>query len=296
MTLLDKFNAMTADVVTDYINNQQEENLLLEFKTVNRPDLNREDRKNLAKTVSAFANSSGGLIVWGVEARNNAGVDCASAAHAIQPLTVLITALNRHGGAAVSPILEGLRHKALPTKGDSGFAVTIVPESDVGPYMAKLGEDRYYKRSGDSIYLMEHFDLEDMFGRRKKPHLSVFTRVIANRNEVIIGVENTGRGTAKAPFLSFNVPDTFSLSAFGVDGNNNQSLPRLYQSRENWRQPYYGGNANFSIHPNTKYDVAVIEWRGNIQEGGPRGEYRIDYQVGAEDMQLVHSSVTFRFG
>ena len=30
--------------------------------------------------------------------------------------------------------------------------------------MAKLGEDRYYKRSGDSFRKMEHFDLEDMFG------------------------------------------------------------------------------------------------------------------------------------
>lgn len=29
--------------------------------------------------------------------------------------------------------------------------------------MAKLEEDRYYKRSGDSFYRMEHFDLEDMF-------------------------------------------------------------------------------------------------------------------------------------
>ena len=39
--------------------------------------------------------------------------------------------------------------------------------------MAKLGENRYYKRSGDSFYQMEHFDLEDMFGRRRKPKLKM---------------------------------------------------------------------------------------------------------------------------
>jgi hypothetical protein len=50
---------------------------------------------------------------------------------------------------------------------------TFVPETDGGPFMALFGEQRYYKRSGDSFYQMEHFDLEDMFGRRQKPNLEM---------------------------------------------------------------------------------------------------------------------------
>jgi hypothetical protein len=39
--------------------------------------------------------------------------------------------------------------------------------------MAKFGQDRYYKRSGDTFRRMEHFDLEDMFGRRPRPKLEL---------------------------------------------------------------------------------------------------------------------------
>jgi hypothetical protein len=69
--------------------------------------------------------------------------------------------------------------------------------------MAKLGEDRYYKRSGDSFYRMEHFDLEDMFGRRQKPILAV--QLMEHRRcpeehlneEIHFYFINTGRGIAK---------------------------------------------------------------------------------------------------
>jgi hypothetical protein len=66
--------------------------------------------------------------------------------------------------------------------------------------MAKLGEDRYYKRSGDSFYVMEHFDLEDMFGRRQKPKLQ-FDAVPITEDGADEGLEfriqNVGRGIAK---------------------------------------------------------------------------------------------------
>lgn len=32
----------------------------------------------------------------------------------------------------------------------------------------------YYKRSEDGCYRLEHFDLEDMFGRRQRPLLELF--------------------------------------------------------------------------------------------------------------------------
>jgi len=47
-------------------------------------ELNREDRENLGVALSAFSNSRGGLIVWGVTARkDDDGVDCATA---LQPI------------------------------------------------------------------------------------------------------------------------------------------------------------------------------------------------------------------
>ncbi len=87
--------------------------------------------------------------------------------------------------------------------------------------MAKLGEDRYYKRSGDSFYRMEHFDLEDMFGRRKKPKLALSTRVLKGSEDINIylGIANMGRGSARAHTLRSQIPEPFRLSMSGLDGN-----------------------------------------------------------------------------
>jgi hypothetical protein len=70
--------------------------------------------------------------------------------------------------------------------------------------MAKLGEDRYYKRSGDSFYRMEHFDLEDMFGRRQKPNLHLRLRHDRSQQradeeleELHFSLLNNGRAIAK---------------------------------------------------------------------------------------------------
>ena len=80
MTLAATFDALSAADIVNFIANGQEEHLQLDFKTVSGPALNsRDDRRNLAVAMSGFANSSGGLIVWGAVARpNEAMIDCAT--------------------------------------------------------------------------------------------------------------------------------------------------------------------------------------------------------------------------
>ena len=60
------------DAIDDFIVNLQTEELFLDFKQAvstgkNGTSLHKDDRKNLAKGISGFGNSEGGVIVWGVE-------------------------------------------------------------------------------------------------------------------------------------------------------------------------------------------------------------------------------------
>ena len=202
MTLADQFDGVTLDDIAQMIAQGQEEHLQLDFKTVRAAHIDRDDRKRLAKYLSGFANSSGGLVIWGVVARkNDHGVDCATASEEISPLGLFLTQLNNFTGQAVSPMVDGVRHRIIETAADRGYAITLVPESISGPHMAKLGEDRYWKRSGDSFYKMEHFDLEDMFGRRQKPDLQIIPALMEGlgdeRERVTFRLLNTGRAMAK---------------------------------------------------------------------------------------------------
>lgn len=217
--------------IDDFLTNRQEEHLTLDFKTINRTDLSdKDDRRNFAKALSGFANSSGGLIIWGVEARKNPqGIDCAVGKREITNLRLFLAKLNEFTGNFISPIVEGVVHKEIKTESDKGYAVTLVPVSSAGPHMAKAGEDRYYKRSGDGFYRMEHFDLEDMFGRR--PHPKLVTRLkkgfpIASdpypkpKWQIIFDIVNAGRGTAKLIALEFvyTMGMSYGSSNFGWNG------------------------------------------------------------------------------
>ncbi len=293
MTLAEQFEALTFDGLNNYITTGQEENTYLEFKTVNRADLtHNDDKKNLAKALSGFSNSSGGLVVWGIVARNTDGIDCAVGTQEINNLPSFVSRLNELTGSAVSPIVEGVRHKSIPSTGDRGFGVTLVPESESGPHMAKLGEDRYYKRSGDSFYRMEHYDLEDMFGRRKKPKLNLTTRLVGRgaSTTIILGIENAGRGTAKAPYIAFNVTAPFAPRLFGLDGNGNDGLPKLHFGQR--LQHRYGASGNFVIHPGTTHEVTSVDLgMGARVESIPNEEIIIEYEISAEDSQIVRGSV-----
>ena len=60
------------DAIDEYIVNMQTEELFLDFKQAisigkNGTTLHKDDRKNLAKCISGFGNSEGGVVIWGVE-------------------------------------------------------------------------------------------------------------------------------------------------------------------------------------------------------------------------------------
>jgi hypothetical protein len=129
--LLEIFNQLDAAALDEFIRQGQEEHLHLDFKTVSNANLNgADDKKNLAKAVSGFANSSGGLIVWGVDARKNPlGIDCASGLNEISPIQLFVSRLTTLTGQSVSPLVDGIIHKPIIFGAEKGCAVTLVPES-----------------------------------------------------------------------------------------------------------------------------------------------------------------------
>jgi hypothetical protein len=221
MTLAETFDQLNWEAIESYVRLGQEENLHLDFKTVKNADMTAtDDKRNLARGISGFANSNGGIIVWGVDARKNSdGVDCANKIAEISKPALMVSRLNALTGDATSPIVDGIRHRVITNpETNAGVVVTLVPETDSGPYMAKLGEQRYFKRSGDSFYQMEHFDLEDMFGRRQKPKLEITIeegKKEGGTEELIVLLINQGRAVARHTgfLMSFQ-----NAEIVGVDG------------------------------------------------------------------------------
>jgi len=297
------FNSLDATRIQQFVGDKQEENLHLEFKTLNGSDLaHRDDRKNFAAALSGFANSSGGIVIWGISARKNVdGLDCANEARPVTDCRILVARLNQLTGEAVDPVVDGVRHSAHPTAEPAGFVATLVLESDVGPHMAKAGDDRYYKRSGDSFYRMEHYDIADMFGRRKRPRLHLTAEILNAgstsgggveqlKAKLVIGIENSGRAAARSPYLALRLSEPYRIDAYGIDGNKHEGLPRLVSADP--AVVRYGANADTVIHANTVREIASVEINiRRIREATftrviSPADVCIAFQIAAEDVPL----------
>jgi len=297
MTIKDIFDNLNLECIQEYIDKRQEENLHLEFKTVNNSELShQDDKKNFSKALSGFANSSGGIIVWGIVARKNEEkIDCASDKQHIDNISLFMSKLNEYTGIAVTPIVNAVEHKAIYSGKNCGFAATLVPESEIGPHMAKFKEDRYYKRSGDSFYKMEHYDITDMFGRRRTPKLIVYYKIIPGGNissggkttheyGITFGIKNEGRDSAH--FLYFAIEKVKNFA-------NSQPLnPTIYELSSfyepNWTR--IAGKNDLILHPGMFIDIFSI--RSKFKEDFiDIHDITINYEIAANDVMLAKSTL-----
>ncbi|EJR27990.1 MULTISPECIES: AlbA family DNA-binding domain-containing protein [Bacillus cereus group] len=118
------------------IKEQQVETDYLDFKRKsNGPDdkITTDDKKNYLKALSGFANTSGGVIVWGVNASKKNGLDAANEEFPIKNVKMFQTILNSLLPTALTPLLPNIQNEVIFKTGSNtdGFVVTYVPESSL---------------------------------------------------------------------------------------------------------------------------------------------------------------------
>lgn len=279
---------LTVARVLEFVKDRRREDVTLEFKRAPKVFSDKDERKLLAKAISGFANSSGGAVVWGIDARPDPeGIDCAQSAHPIGDGALFMAKLSEFGDAATFPPVTGIRHHLIDDEPGGPFAVTVVPESDLGPHMAKLGEDRYYKRSGGRFYRMEHFDVADMFGRRRVAKLHVSARVLPGQpGKAVVALRNIGRGPAIAPYLALHLPGRVTLSERGMDGMGRWTLARLPLPPDAQHAVAFGGDASLVLHPNVEIAVAILD----VREPGI-SEFDVIYEVATDGVPLTAGTI-----
>jgi hypothetical protein len=289
------FASLTTTDIAAFVTEQRQEDLTLDFKLAPKNLGDKDERKVLAKAISGFANSAGGLIVWGIDARKDAdGIDCAQATVPIADPGLLMSRLIEYGAGATSAPAPGVLHRLVEGPGGP-FALTYVPESDSGPHMAKLGEDRYYQRSGASFRVMEHFAIANMFGRRRRPQLKLYLTCESDYNSVLIELENVGRGAAKAPYLALVLPANFRPSQWGFDGNGRFGLKWGGWA---YNKCYFGGDSTTVIHPGQRVPVSkidVVQMNNSTGEWVVSGDQVVRYEIAAEEVPLTEDQITLHY-
>jgi hypothetical protein len=262
--------------------------------------LDVDDKKNIAKTVSGFANSGGGVLIWGIQ-------DKSLSPKPISEIQKFLSSILELSVQLTDPVVKDIDGEWLLSDGSSkdGFAIIYIPESMLPPHRVILNQqdvkDNHYIRSGESFVIASHTQLEDLFGRRPKPQLILSIRVIPTYSlpkkdffVMLLGIENIGRGTARSHYLSIKVNPPYHINKYGVDGNMNFGL-LPFKKTVHPESEKYGATSDRVIHPGIVHDVTAIKLEID-KDSQPleMSDLTIQYQIAAEGIQLIEKNKTIK--
>jgi len=276
---------------------ERQENLYLEYKQKGDAatgDLGKGDARHFSKALSGFANADGGILLWGVE------TDKSERAIALRPISdvhrfqasLKSSLLNATQPVVDDVAIEVVQATSLP---GSGYVKCLIPASDKTPHRSMLAEREYYKRTTEGFYALQHFDLEDMFGRRPVPSLFIGTRVECGSRaggyggrtqdvRIELRIENRGRGSARAPFVDLlSVASPYSARPFDISGEGSDAILRFFNLGNGHYRIF--GRTDFAIHPEVTFGFAVVVRQFTDQEVNT-GDLSLTCRFAAENARV----------
>lgn len=145
------------------VQNKQEETVLLEFKQ--ELDLSKEShKKSLIKTLSGFANSQGGLLIYGIET-GGGDPDRATDIKPLEDPSIPKRAEDFYLSTVVPSLPVQQKRISLS---ESGYILLLkIEQTPVRPHLAKFEEDRFYVRRNHQTEPMSEQMAEKLFELRR---------------------------------------------------------------------------------------------------------------------------------
>lgn len=185
------------DALDEFIRGRQTEELFLDFKQAVSTGkhgwaLSNDDRRNLAKCISGFGNSEGGVIIWGVECSRDVDVgDVAKAKVKVMNVHRFMSWVENAISGCTIPSHNKIRNHIISCDKDgNGYMATYIPKSDLAPLMTTIGS-HIYIRSGSNNVPAPYSVIAGMFGRRPQTNVELMLEnkgieVVDNNDEDIL--------------------------------------------------------------------------------------------------------------
>ncbi len=159
----------TFEDIQALIDNGAEESVHLDFKAAGSLDKADKKKHEIAKDVSAFANSDGGIIVYGIDEVNNK----ASSLSFVDGNEYTKEWLEQVIQDNIQRHIEDLGIYPIRKDGDIEYTIYVVkiPRSCNTPHMS--ADKCYYKRNNFRSVIMEEYEVRDLFNRENTPKLRI---------------------------------------------------------------------------------------------------------------------------
>lgn len=142
--------------INSLLANEVEENIHLDYKASGALEKKDDKKYEIVKDVSAFANSDGGIIIYGLTEENHKPKNFDFVNGNVFTKEWLENIIHQ-----VQPHIEGVVIYPLRIDGNIEQSIYIVkiPRSDKAPHMAR--DHRYYKRFNFMSEPMEDYEVKD---------------------------------------------------------------------------------------------------------------------------------------
>lgn len=202
-------NASPAMLLQSYISSSPPtfETEYLDFKGCAKLQPN-EDKKIWSEALSGFANTGGGLLVWGLDCRPGPdGIDCVSGDSPCPDAEAFASRLRQLHPHSTIPALPGVEVTAVQKNpGTSeGYVLAYIPEGRHKPYRAESKNQNYYIRVGDNFRIPAVEILRSLFHPGSAPSFKAF--VACDNGMVTIRIENVGVVSAYDTAITIDTND-----------------------------------------------------------------------------------------
>ena len=163
-----------------------EESVHLDYKASGALAKTDSKKKEISKDVSAFANSDGGIIVYGVEERGHKAVGFSY----IDGNEITKEWLEQVINSTINQKIDGI--EIFPIRNNDNISESIyivrIPRSYRAPHMISI-DKCYYKRCNFESVKMEEYEVRDLFNRHNLSKLKIdectLNIISSNRNSTI---------------------------------------------------------------------------------------------------------------
>ncbi len=159
----------TLQDIIDLIDNEMEESIHLEFKSAGAVGKWDSKKAEMTKDVSAFANSDGGIIVYGLTEENHK----ASALSFIDGTVFTKEWFEQVINSGIQQKINDIRIYPIRNKGkiEETIYVVKIPKSYNTPHMSK--DRKFYRRYNFEAVPMEEYEIRELYNRKSHSKLQI---------------------------------------------------------------------------------------------------------------------------
>ena len=175
---------MDLNKINSYIENKVEENLNLDYKASGSLQRNDKKTKEISKDVSAFANSDGGLIIYGIK-EDKINRHLPESIDPINRKEITKEWLEQIIQSKIRPRIDGIKIHSITVNGQSDQVVYAVeiPKSNTAH---QANDRKYYKRFNFNSEPMYDYEIRDILNRTKSPVIDLELEITKKTYEITI--------------------------------------------------------------------------------------------------------------